>query len=1287
MRKKLVSILLIILLLIPNFGFSVSANGEDQETFDTLYLIGGNVDRVLSPQAGNESTFDIIPESGDSITYIIENVTGSYDGSGIAVGELFLNGLAVGIGIDARVSYDFNGDGNWDRTEEMDMMPTDGNTTSETYEKFTRNLTHQVTGQEYQDFNSGAIKIEIWMRFGSSEAEVKVNAPEEASKITLPYSLVVGEQSEPGDPEDPVDPEDPAPPTNNMIKNGDFSNGTEHWGTWDGEGGVSTFTVENEVAEMYIQNIAGMHPEWGVPISWSTQLFQEGIQLEGGKVYELSFTSWSTIDRPIVVEFDGLPGRPSSIFHLSNEAETFKHEFELQQSAQMDFKFLLGYVVDGDVDTNNTPHRVYFDNIVLKEVDSFEQPPQPDREWELVWSDEFEGNELDTTKWNYDIGNGFYSGSEWIPGWGNNEKQYYTEENISVEDGYLVIEARELDEPITDQHGTYQFTSGKITTENLFSQAYGRFEARMKLPEGQGYWPAFWMMPQDDVYGGWAASGEIDIMENRGSETDRVGAAIHYGGVWPRNTHSGGSYRFPEGQSTTDFNTYSIEWEPGEIRWYVNDDLYTTLNDWHSENGEYPAPFDQEFFMILNLAVGGWYGGDPDETTEFPGQVVVDYVRVYEEVGADYPDPTPPGDGNGEDPGQDPGDGNQPGNGSGGWVEIGENLIVDGTFDNTTEFGNPDNLLLWNVHNQGLYDAWAGLANFSVEKGQVKAGIQQVGWEWWHIQLFQDVEVPSGTYKIVFDMMSERNRNVNVELVGSGTGIHQFEIGNTMETYEAIIDVDANGEYSLMFGLGREQGQPELSVPYNIFIDNIKLVEVEEGEQEDPGNGNGEEPGDGNGGDPGDGEQPGDGSGQWSEIGGNLINDGTFETTTQFGDPDNLLLWNVHNQGLYDAWAGLANFSVVNEQVRASIQQVGWEWWHIQLFQDVEVPSGTYKIAFDMMSERDRNVNVELVRSGTGIHTFQVGNTMETYEVIVDVNASGDYSLMFGLGRSQGDPELTVPYNIFIDNIRLVEVVENGEPGDGEPGDGEPGDGEPGDGEPGDGEPGDGEPGDGEPGDGEPGDGEPGDGEPGDGEPGDGEPGDGEPGDGEPGDGEPGDGEPGDGEPGDGEPGDGEPGDGEPGDTDELQQRINELMELIAELQARIADLEGSSEIADLENRLSEIEGLLEELKSNFNELEEYVSHLEALIKDLKDEIAALKAQLEDLPEAPGAPEEEDDDKDGPASKEEKDANDSPKNDESKDGAELPNTATNVYNLLIVGFLLLLLGSIIAYQKRKSFTV
>lgn len=480
----------------------------------------------------------------------------------------------------------------------------------------------------------------------------------------------------------------------NLILNGDFSEGTDHWETWNGEGGESSFDIEDEQAVITIESIAGMHPEWGVPISWSSQLNQDGIDLEANHRYVISFDAQSSVERPITVERTNLSENPQSHHLITEEMQTFEVEFSTLQSGTMMLNFLFGNVQQEGAETPEDEHTLTFDNISVQSLGEVVEE-EAEREWELTWSDEFEGDSLDSSRWNIDTGNGFYNEGEWISGWGNNELQYYDEENVRVEDGRLILEAKE--EERSDEYGEYDYTSGKITSEGLFSQAYGRFEASMKLPEGQGYWPAFWMMPEDDVYGGWAASGEIDIMENRGSETNQVSGAIHYGGIYPNNTYSEGAYRFDEG-STQEFNTYAVEWEPEEIRWYVNDELFYRTGDWHSEEGEYPAPFDQEFHLILNLAVGGWFGGDPDDTTEFPRQVEVEYVRAYEDVNANHEASAAPADSDVDADQSDEGDAS----------DLDEGTEEDA--ETTTGEGLPQTAtILWTIGAIGLIGLVAGL--------------------------------------------------------------------------------------------------------------------------------------------------------------------------------------------------------------------------------------------------------------------------------------------------------------------------------------------------------------------------------------------------------------------------------------------------------------------------------------------------------------------------------------------------------------------------------------------------
>ena len=250
--------------------------------------------------------------------------------------------------------------------------------------------------------------------------------------------------------------------------------------------------------------------------------------------------------------------------------------------------------------------------------------PVPDSEWTLTWSDEFEGPAgalLDATKWVHDVGG---------HGWGNNELQTYTDRarNASLSgDGTLQIRA--FAEDFTGPDGRRRsYTSARIKTLGRFDQAYGRFEARIRVPQGEGLWPAFWMMGADFDEVGWPRSGEIDVMENLGREPRIVHAAVHTPAN-PRGFRSAsGSYTLSSGTFASAFHVFSLEWEPGRLRFFVDGDLYRTIvPDEFSPDGQWV--FDKPFFMLLNVAVGGDWPGPPDGSTVFPQQMTVDYVRVY----------------------------------------------------------------------------------------------------------------------------------------------------------------------------------------------------------------------------------------------------------------------------------------------------------------------------------------------------------------------------------------------------------------------------------------------------------------------------------------------------------------------------------------------------------------------------------------------------------------------------------------------------------------------------------
>lgn len=251
---------------------------------------------------------------------------------------------------------------------------------------------------------------------------------------------------------------------------------------------------------------------------------------------------------------------------------------------------------------------------VTYKMSSQEKPGEEENQlsyegYTLKWQDEFDGTVLNKEDWNVELH---------APGWVNAEWQEYvdSEENIYLKDGKLVLKPVKT----VDENGKVSYTSGRINTQNKHNFKYGIFEARVKAPEGKGYLPVFWLMAaNENQYGQWPRCGEIDIMEVHGSDTSKSYGTIHYG-----NPHreSQGTYQLSEGTYADSYHTFAVEWLPGRINWYVDGKLFYTENDWYSRTegqGEltYPAPFDQEFYMILNLAVGGSWVGYPDENGNY----------------------------------------------------------------------------------------------------------------------------------------------------------------------------------------------------------------------------------------------------------------------------------------------------------------------------------------------------------------------------------------------------------------------------------------------------------------------------------------------------------------------------------------------------------------------------------------------------------------------------------------------------------------------------------------------
>ena len=228
------------------------------------------------------------------------------------------------------------------------------------------------------------------------------------------------------------------------------------------------------------------------------------------------------------------------------------------------------------------------------------------QEHKLVWADEFNGNSLDYSKWGVE---------ENALGGGNNELQAYlwNKKNLRVEGGNLVIEAHK-DNP--NMSGTTRpYSSGRIRSKLRGDWTYCRVDVRAKLPIGQGMWPAIWMLPTEEKYGGWASSGEIDIMELVGHEPSTYHGTLHYGGGWPRNKHTGKKYKLASGTFADDFHVFSILWEKGKITWAIDGKPWQTQKNWYSEKAPFPAPFDQAF---TSCSIWRWADGGPATRTPKP---------------------------------------------------------------------------------------------------------------------------------------------------------------------------------------------------------------------------------------------------------------------------------------------------------------------------------------------------------------------------------------------------------------------------------------------------------------------------------------------------------------------------------------------------------------------------------------------------------------------------------------------------------------------------------------------
>lgn len=444
-------------------------------------------------------------------------------------------------------------------------------------------------------------------------------------------------------------------------------------------------------------------------------------------------------------------------------------------------------------------------------------------ESDLVWEDNFDGDSLDTNNWNFEPHE---------VGWVNNESQRYVDEeenqaaafedqNVIVQDGYLVLQAHKY----VGDDGDVSYTSGRINTQYKNDFMYGRFEARLKVPYDNAFLPAFWMMPTEEgLYGQWPKCGEIDIMEVLGNATDTSYATIHYG---EPHTESQGSKTLSGGDFSKEFHVFACEWDPGEFRFYVDGELIHTENDWFTKKtgyGEvtYPAPFDQPFYMILNLAVGGTWPGDPDPEGEFGqnAQMVVDYVRVYQK--SDYDTD----------------------------VEKPEKIVTfkepdaDGNYLNNGDFSDAE--ALDDTTDWSFLTAGTGQASASIHDNEIQIDTENPGELDYSVQLVQPgMPIQRGNvYRLSFDAYADEERTMKTAVTAPDVSWirylndTQFTVGTEKKTYTFDFEMrdedDANGRVE--FNMGNQPSSATLHIS-NVKLEVIDTFEIDENEHMLP-NGN-----------------------------------------------------------------------------------------------------------------------------------------------------------------------------------------------------------------------------------------------------------------------------------------------------------------------------------------------------------------------------------------------------------------------------------------------------------------
>lgn len=421
----------------------------------------------------------------------------------------------------------------------------------------------------------------------------------------------------------------------------------------------------------------------------------------------------------------------------------------------------------------------------------------------LKWEDNFDADTLNRDDWNVELHE---------PGWVNNELQSYVDstENIYTKDGKLVLKPVKK----VDADGKVSYTSGRVNTQNKHDYKYGLFEARIKFPAGKGFLPAFWMMPTDEnLYGQWPRCGEIDISEVLGDNTKKTYGTIHYG--TPYSSHQG-DWTLETGDFAEEYHDFALEWEPGKLTWYVDGIPFYTTSDWYTaQDGEgeitYPAPYDQPFYVILNLAVGGTWPGDPDETTDFDkASMMVDYVKIYQKDSYDE---------NVEKPKQE---------------VVLRDPDKNGNYINNGDFATAEDLA--DEKDWVFMEAEGGKAAAEIKDREMQISTEAEGSVDYSVQLVQ-AGVPmkqGGKYELSFDAYADAARSMKVNIKAPDYGYKEYfgsnvDLTKEKQTYRYEFTMtdkdDANGRLEYNMGAAGSTAAIHIS---NVTLKKTGQVSEEE---------------------------------------------------------------------------------------------------------------------------------------------------------------------------------------------------------------------------------------------------------------------------------------------------------------------------------------------------------------------------------------------------------------------------------------------------------------------------